>query len=127
PFTCLHHAFQVLKDTAIKVAAQNMHEEKKGAYTGEISAQMLQSVGVTTVILGHSERRAHFNETNEILARKVSSAIEAGMTVIFCFGEELNERKSGEHFNVVKKQLEEGIFHLNKEDWKNVVLAYEPV
>ncbi len=127
PFTCLHHAFQVLKNTPIKVAAQNMHQEKKGAFTGEISAQMLQSVGVTTVILGHSERRAHFNENNDLLAKKVSAAIEEGMTVIYCFGEELSERKSGDYFNVVKKQLQEGIFHLKKEDWKNVVLAYEPV
>src|SRR5690606_22250511 len=77
-FTCLSHAFQTLKDTPIKVAAQNMHYAKNGAYTGEVSAQMLQSVGVTTVILGHSERRAQFNETNEILAKKVSAAIDAG-------------------------------------------------
>ena len=126
-FTCLSHAFQTLKDTPIKVAAQNMHYAKNGAYTGEVSAQMLQSVGVTTVILGHSERRAQFNETNEILAKKVSAAIDAGMEVIFCFGEELKERKAGEHFDVVKSQLEEGIFHLPKESWEKVILAYEPV
>ncbi|CAN5149276.1 triose-phosphate isomerase [soil metagenome] len=127
PFTSLYHAFQTLKDTPVKVAAQNMHFESKGAFTGEISAQMLQSVGVTTVILGHSERRAQFNETGEILAKKVSAAIKSGMTVIFCFGEELKERKAEEHFNVVKTQLEEGIFHLGKKDWEKVVLAYEPV
>ncbi len=127
PFTSLYHAFQTLKDTPVRVAAQNMHFEKNGAYTGEISAQMLQSVGVNTVILGHSERRAQFNETNEILAKKVSAAIEAEMTVIFCFGEELKERKAEKHFDVVKSQLQEGIFHLKKEDWKKVILAYEPV
>lgn len=127
PFTSLYHAFQTLKDTPVRVAAQNMHFEKNGAYTGEISAQMLQSVGVNTVILGHSERRAQFNETNEILAKKVSAAIEAEMTVIFCFGEELKERKAEKHFDVVKSQLQEGIFHLKKEDWNKVILAYEPV
>lgn len=126
-FTSLYHAFQSLKDTPVKVAAQNMHFAKNGAYTGEISAQMLQSVGVTTVIIGHSERRAQFNETNEILAKKVSAAVEAGMTVIFCFGEELKERKANKHFDVVQSQLEEGIFHLSKEQWSNVILAYEPV
>lgn len=127
PFTSLYHAFQNLKDTPVKVAAQNMHYEKKGAFTGEVSAQMLQSVGVSTVIIGHSERRALFNETNDILKKKVSAAIEAGMTVIFCFGEELKERKEGKHFDVVKTQLEDGIFHLQKEDWEKVILAYEPV
>jgi triosephosphate isomerase len=126
-FTSLYHAFQTLKDTPVKVAAQNMHYEKNGAYTGEISAQMLQSVGVTTVIIGHSERRSQFDETNEVLAKKVSAAIEAGMTVIFCFGEELKERKAEKHFEVVKNQLQEGIFHLKKENWENVILAYEPV
>lgn len=127
PFTSLYHAFQTLKDTPVQVAAQNMHYEKSGAFTGEISAQMLQSTGVTTVILGHSERRAQFYETGEILAKKVNAAIQAGMKVIFCFGEELKERKDETYFDVVKTQLEEGVFQLAKEDWKNVILAYEPV
>ena len=127
PFTSLYHAFQTLKDTPVKVAAQNMHFEKNGAFTGEVSAQMLKGNGVNTVILGHSERRAYFNETDEILAKKVSAAIESGLTVIFCFGEELKERKANKHFDVVKSQLEKGIFHLPKEAWKNVILAYEPV
>ncbi len=126
-FTSLYHAFQTLKDTPIKVAAQNMHFEKSGAYTGEISAQMLKSNGVTTVIIGHSERRAYFNETDEILAKKASAAIESDMTVIFCFGEELKDRKANKHFEIVNSQLENGIFHLPKEAWKNVILAYEPV
>lgn len=127
PFTSLYHAFQTLKDTPVKVAAQNMHFEKNGAYTGEVSAQMLQSTGVNTVILGHSERRAYFNETDEILAKKVSAAVDCGLTVIFCFGEELKDRKADKHFDVVKNQLEKGIFHLPEEAWKNVILAYEPV
>lgn len=127
PFTSLYHTFQTLKDTPVKVAAQNMHYAKNGAFTGEVSAQMLKSTGVNTVIIGHSERRAYFNETDEILAKKVSAAIEADMTVIFCFGEELKERKAEKHFEVVKDQLEKGIFHLDKDQWKQVILAYEPV
>lgn len=126
-FISLYNAFQSLKETPVKVAAQNMHFAEKGAYTGEVSAKMLKSIGVRTVILGHSERRAQFQETNEILSKKVSAAINNEMTAIFCFGEELKDRKSGKHFEVVKDQLENGIFHLPKEAWKNVVLAYEPV
>lgn len=126
-FISLYNTFQSLKDTPVMVAAQNMHFADKGAYTGEVSAKMLKSIGVSTVILGHSERRAQFQETNEILSKKVSAAIDNEMTAIFCFGEELKERKSGKHFEVVKDQLENGIFHLPKEAWKNVILAYEPV
>lgn len=126
-FVVLYNAFQTVKDTKIQVAAQNMHYEEKGAYTGEVSAKMLKSVGVETVIIGHSERRSKFHETDELLSKKVSAAIENDMRVIFCFGEELDERKSDKHFDVVKEQLEQGIFHLKKEDWKQVVLAYEPV
>lgn len=126
-FISLYNTFQSLKDTPVMVAAQNMHFAEKGAYTGEVSAKMLKSIGVSTVILGHSERRAQFKETDEILAKKVTTAIDNEMTAIFCFGEELKERKSGKHFEVVKDQLENGIFHLPKEAWKNVVLAYEPV
>ena len=126
-FVSLYHAFQSVKDHAIEVVAQNMHQAKSGAYTGEVSAQMLQSVGIKTVILGHSERRAYFWETNELLATKVDAALENEMQIIFCFGEELEDRKSGNHFNIVKEQLEEGLFHIKQSDWKNVILAYEPV
>ena len=127
PFTSLQSANQALLDTDILVAAQNMHQEATGAYTGEVSAAMLKSVGVDTVILGHSERRAIFLETNALLASKVNIALDNEMTVIFCFGEELKDRKAGTHFNVVKQQLQEGIFHIEKENWNNVILAYEPV
>ncbi|HKJ48701.1 MAG TPA: triose-phosphate isomerase, partial [Christiangramia sp.] len=126
-FTNLYPTFQALKDTPVIVAAQNMHESANGAYTGEISASMLKSVGVTTVILGHSERRAYFNETGDILAKKVKTAIENDMTVIFCFGEELEDRKSGKHFDLVEQQLKEGLFDLPQSSWKNIILAYEPV
>ncbi|WP_034889918.1 triose-phosphate isomerase [Gillisia sp. Hel_I_29] len=126
-YISLFSAFESLKGTAIEVAAQNMHFAEKGAYTGEISAKMLKSVGVKTVILGHSERRAYFNETDELLAKKVDAALENEMTVIFCFGEELKDRKADQHFEVVKNQLENGLFHISKDACKNVILAYEPV
>lgn len=126
-FISLYSAFQSLKDTPVKVAAQNMHFAEKGAYTGEVSAKMLKSIGVNTVILGHSERRAQFNENDEILSKKVSAAVANEMEIIFCFGEELKERKANKHFDVVKSQLENAIFHLPKDAWKNVILAYEPV
>lgn len=127
PFTNLQSANQALLDTEILVAAQNMHQESTGAYTGEVSAAMLKSVGVEIVILGHSERRSIFGESNELLVAKVNAALENEMTIIFCFGEELADRKAGHHFNVVRKQLQEGIFHIEKEHWNNVILAYEPV
>ncbi|MCH9660586.1 MAG: triose-phosphate isomerase, partial [Bacteroidetes bacterium] len=123
-FTNLYHAFNIVKDYPIEVIAQNMHQMSHGAFTGEISANMLKSVGVYTVILGHSERRSLFWETNEILAAKVSAALEHEMEVIFCFGEELEDRQRGDHFNVVKEQLTEGLFHIHPSQWKNIVLAY---
>ena len=126
-FTNLFQAFNTVIEHPIEVIAQDMHQSKSGAFTGEVSAQMLQSVGVKTVILGHSERRAMFWETNEILAAKVDAALENDMTAIFCFGEELEERKNGNHFNVVKAQLQEGLFHIKAANWSSIVLAYEPV
>jgi len=126
-FVSLHHAFQSVKEHPIEVISQNMHQMKSGAFTGEVSAAMLKSVGIKTTILGHSERRAYFWETNELLAKKVDAALENEMNIIFCFGEELEERKSGNHFNIVKEQLQEGLYHIKVKDWKNIVLAYEPV
>ncbi len=126
-FTNLYHVFQSLADTPIEVAAQNMHQSENGAFTGEVSGKMLSSVGVKHVILGHSERRAIFNETDALLAEKVDAALKNDLQVIFCCGEELEERKNDNHFEVVKKQLSEGLFHISKENWKNVVIAYEPV
>ena len=127
PFTNLYPAFEALRETPIKIAAQNMHQSDNGAFTGEISAKMLKSVGVKTVILGHSERRAMFHESNESLSEKVNTAIANEMTSIFCFGEELEDRKSDNHFNVVKKQIQDGLCHINEKDWSSIVLAYEPV
>jgi triosephosphate isomerase len=116
-----------LEFTNIGVAAQNMSQFENGAYTGEISADMLKSIGVNTIILGHSERRAIFKETDAVIAEKVTTALKHDMTVIFCFGEELQDRKDKQHFNVVENQLRDGLFHLDKDAWSEIILAYEPV
>lgn len=126
-FTNLYHAFEALRTTNVVVVAQNMHFAENGAYTGEISASMLKSVGVETVILGHSERREYFNETDELLAKKVDAALTNDMRVIFCFGEELTDRKSGNEETIVKNQIKNALFHLDAVAFKNIVLAYEPV
>ena len=126
-FVNLASAVDHLEFTNIDVAAQNVHQAEAGAFTGEISADMLKSVGVNTVILGHSERRAIFHETDALIANKVDTALEHDMTVIFCFGEELKDRQTKNHFNIVENQLKDGIFHIEAKDWENIVLAYEPV
>ena len=126
-FVNLASAVDHLEFTNIEVAAQNMHEAESGAYTGEVSADMLKSVGVNTVILGHSERRSIFHETDSQIAYKVDKALQHQMRVIFCFGEELKDRQNKQHFNVVENQLRDGLFHLDKAAWENIVLAYEPV
>lgn len=120
-------AVEDVKSSTIQVIAQNMHFADNGAYTGEISADMLLDIGINTVIIGHSERRAYFGETDEILAKKVIKALEKNLRVVFCFGEELEDRKSDNHFNVVASQLKNALFNLKPEAWSNIVLAYEPV
>ena len=115
------------RNKKITVAAQNMHFADSGAYTGEISAKMLLEIDVDTVILGHSERREYFCEDDVVLKKKVDQALKNNMEIIFCFGEKLEDRKINNHFNVVEKQLKNALFHLNKSDWKNIILAYEPV
>jgi len=126
-FVNLQSANQVLEGSQIEVVAQNMHFATNGAYTGEISASMLKEIAVNTVILGHSERRAYFNETDELLAKKVDAALSNNMRVIFCFGEELSDRKSGNEEKVVEAQIANALFHLDQSAWDNIVLAYEPV
>ena len=126
-FVNLSSAIKRAKKSNIEVVAQNMHQAKNGAFTGEISAEMLTSIGIKTVILGHSERRTYFGETDEILAEKVDAVLENGLETIFCFGELLEDRKSDNHFSVVESQLKNGLFHLETSAWKNIVLAYEPV
>ncbi|MCK5441759.1 MAG: triose-phosphate isomerase [Maribacter sp.] len=126
-FVNLANAVQKLKDSKIEVIAQNMHFAENGAYTGEISANMLLNIGINTVIIGHSERRAYFGETDEILSKKVKAALANNMQVMFCFGEELEDRKSGNHFNLVESQLKNALFDLDLAAWPNIILAYEPV
>jgi triosephosphate isomerase (TIM) len=126
-FVNLASAVKQLETKAITVAAQNVHEAEGGAFTGEISAEMLTSIGVNTVILGHSERRAIFHESDALIANKVNTALKHDMTVIFCFGEELKDRQSKNHFNIVENQLRDGLFQIDKASWSKVVLAYEPV
>jgi triosephosphate isomerase len=111
----------------ISIAAQNMHQKLSGAFTGEISAPMLSDIGVKHVILGHSERREYFGESDALLAEKVKTALDSKLVPIFCFGEVLEERKSGKHFEVVSEQITKALFDLDKESWKDIILAYEPV
>lgn len=126
-FVNLLTAVEKTKGHNITIAAQNMHQAEGGAFTGEIAANMLTSIGINTVILGHSERRAYFHETDALLANKVDTALKHNMRVIFCFGEELKDRQNENHFNIVEYQLRDALFHLRKNDWANIVLAYEPV
>lgn len=126
-FVSLQKVASKAKGTKVEVAAQNMHYNKNGAFTGEISAAMLKSVGVHIVILGHSERREYFGETDALLAKKVDAALVNKLEIIFCFGEVLEDRKSNNHFKVVESQIKNGLFHLEAGSWKNIILAYEPV
>jgi triosephosphate isomerase len=111
----------------VSVSAQNCAAEASGAYTGEVSAAMLQSAGIPYVIIGHSERRTYYGETDEILAKKATLALACGLKPIFCIGEELSQRDSGKYFEVVAGQLQNGLFSLSKEDFGKIVIAYEPV
>lgn len=126
-FVNLTAAVEAAKGSPVEVIAQNMHFAENGAFTGEISAEMLKSVGVKTVILGHSERRAYFNETDESLAKKADTALKHNIRMVFCIGEELADRKANNHFKVVENQIKNGLFHLSADVWKHIVLAYEPV
>ncbi len=111
----------------VKLGAQNCYTKKSGAFTGEVSAEMLQSAGVSYVLVGHSERREYFGESNAMLADKVNIILENGMRPIFCCGESLAQREAGIHFDLVCSQLTESLFHLTAEQFANVVVAYEPI
>ncbi|MGB9745811.1 MAG: triose-phosphate isomerase [Bacteroidales bacterium] len=111
----------------VKLGAQNCASEASGAFTGEVSAAMLASAGVQYVIIGHSERRSYYGETNSIINKKVRLALENNLHPIFCCGEVLSEREKGAHFDVVRKQVEEGLFTLSSEEFSKVIIAYEPV
>ncbi|MFI3259074.1 MAG: triose-phosphate isomerase [Rikenellaceae bacterium] len=127
PFTHLSQVIEAVKGSAIAVGAQNCAAESKGAYTGEISAEMLASMGCEYVILGHSERREYYGETSETLNKKIAQVYANGLVPIYCVGEVLAERESGKYFDVVKAQIEEVVFNLTEEQFSKLVIAYEPV
>lgn len=127
PFTDIQTAVKVAKGTKIAIGAQNMHFAKSGAYTGEISADMLKELGVKYVIVGHSERRQYFAETDETCNLKVKTALEAGLRPILCVGESLTEREQDITMEVIRKQLKCGLSEISSEDIKRVVIAYEPI
>lgn len=126
-FTFLQTAVKQIDGYDIEVISQNVNNNDSGAYTGEVSTKMLKSIGVNTTLIGHSERRAYYNEDDELLLNKLKHSIECGMNVIFCFGEELSDRKSQNHFNVVKNQLDNTVMKVDNNSWKKIILAYEPV
>lgn len=127
PFVFLMSAKKALEDTDIKLGAQNMHWEESGAFTGEISPLMLKSIGVDYVILGHSERRQYFNETDEIVNKKVKSALKHNIKPILCVGETLEQRESGQEKNLIKEQIKNGLKDIEKTDVEKIVVAYEPI
>ncbi len=126
-FTNIYNLKKHFDSHQIDVIAQNVNQNSKGAFTGEISVEMLKSIGVNCVIIGHSERRSLFGETDQILFEKVNYATSNDMNVIFCIGEELQQRQNGNYFDVIQKQLEMGVLSLSTEQIKKVTLAYEPV
>ena len=126
-FTNLYQLNKQFDSHQIDVIAQNVNQNSKGAFTGEVSVEMLKSIGVNCVIIGHSERRSMFGETDQTLFEKANYVTTNNMNIIFCIGEELQERDNGNYFNVIKKQLEIGLFGLSTEQIKKVTLAYEPV
>jgi triosephosphate isomerase (TIM) len=127
PSIYLEMSSDYAEESVLSIAAQNVSSYTDGAYTGEISASMLKAMDVEYSIVGHSERRSYFNETDSELAKKVDQLLENNMKPIFCIGESLEQRKSDNQFDVVKMQMQEGLFHLNEDEFSNVVVAYEPV
>ena len=127
PYTDLFYALLTAQNTNIKIGAQNMHYEEKGAYTGEVSASMLKSIGVEYVIIGHSERRQYFNETDETVNKKVKSAFEHGLNPIVCVGETLEQRESGKAEEIITMQAQKALDGLTEEQVKNTIIAYEPI
>ena len=127
PYVNLSEAVKSAEGSSVNISAQNVHQEESGAYTGEISAQMLKSVGVGYVIIGHSERREYFGENATDVAKKVDAVIAQGLTPIYCCGEVKEERESGNQNQIVGGQIESELYHLSPEDFGKVVVAYEPV
>ena len=127
PYTDLFYSLMSAQGTNIKIGAQNMHFAETGAYTGEVSGKMLKSIGVSYVIIGHSERREYFAETDEIVNKKLKAAFEYGLNPIVCVGEKLEQREAGEAENVVTKQIELDLEGLTNDQVKNTIIAYEPI
>jgi len=127
PFTALKSVYDLIKGSNIKLGAQNLHWEMKGAFTGEISPLMLKDVGCEYVIIGHSERREYFKETDDIINKKIFAALKVGLKPIVCIGEKLEERESGVTEKVLEQQITEGLKGLSNEDMENITIAYEPV
>ena len=127
PFTHLSSVIETLKGSNVEVGAQDCASEAKGAYTGEVAASMIAALGCKYVILGHSERRQYYGETSETLNKKMAQAYANNLTPIYCVGENLEEREAERHFDVVKAQIEEVVFNLSEEQFRNLVIAYEPV
>ena len=127
PFPYLEMTSDYSDDSYFMVGAQNVSDQESGAYTGEVSAAMLESMEIDYCIVGHSERRAYYGETDEIVARKVDQLLKHNLRPIVCCGEVLEEREGNRQFDVVKKQITDGLFHLSADEFSNVVIAYEPV
>jgi len=128
PFIHLHALIELSKNhPRISIGAQNAHQSESGAFTGEISAKMIRSTGAEYVILGHSERRLYFNETNELIAKKIDTALLNFLKIICCIGETKKEREAGRQFEVLEKQLTDGLFHLDKTQFEHLTIAYEPI
>jgi triosephosphate isomerase len=127
PFPALYAVAEALKGSEIHLSAQNLHEHPAGAYTGEVSAGMLIDAGCEYVIVGHSERRTFFGEKNDVINKKLKTAISFGLKPIFCIGETLGEREAGKTFSIIEQQIKEGLNNLITDDIRRVVIAYEPV
>ena len=126
-FTNLQKSVINLSDSKIEVIAQNINESEKGAYTGEVSPSMLKSIGISRVIIGHSERRDYYNETDDILKKKINNALNNNFNLIFCFGEQIIDRKNKKEFDIINNQLSTTLLEIEKSDWSKIILAYEPV
>ena len=127
PFVNMQTVSEAIASSAVQLGAQNCYTQDKGAYTGETSVAMLKELKANYVILGHSERREYFQESNAFLKEKTDKVLSEGLTPIFCCGETLAQREAGEHFDFVNSQLTESLFHLSAEDIKKVIIAYEPI
>lgn len=127
PFIYLDFMVKAFKDTDVIIGAQNVHFEQEGAFTGEVSCKMLKSIGVTHAVIGHSERRQYFCESDDSVNQKLKAAFKEGISPIFCVGENLNQREENDAFPVVEKQIRKGLYEIPEEHVKNLTIAYEPV